>query len=233
MTTRTPPVASARQRGQHSSTATLRRFATAAIPQVAMPVWEHVRTAHRQWRYATLTHLARVVCPDSPPPGTSDELAAQTATSALALIHALPRALQLGLSVGLMAYDGSAFPWHRRPARRLPAPQAVLHFQRWTTAPPPLRAVTNAISTPVVQLLVLAYYEQPTVCAALGYDANTYITQQRRRRLGQHRSDIADRARAVLADDPLRPTPVTNLAAVGDSVARGPTRDAHAATEPQ
>lgn len=162
--------------------------------------WQLSR-AHR----ATIASLARVVCPQH-----SDELDVETIDRdhrLIAEIEASMRALsdvvRAGLKTGLSGYDAGAVLRYGRPAHRLDWRQSHNYFTTWLRIPGPMHEFALRIK----QFICMAYYELPEVRAALDYRPEAWIAEVNARRHKEFADAIRAHESAVLAPDPLPPSP--------------------------
>lgn len=122
-----------------------------------------------------------------------------------ATMTTIPPVLLRGLYAGLRAYDLGArihFPARGRRAIQLDGEVADGYFHSWLHGPTLLH---RQLATRVMQMMVLAYYEQPAVLDRLGYTPGAWIDEVTRRRLKVYGDDVARAAARITAPDPLRP----------------------------
>jgi hypothetical protein len=162
---------------------------TAAFPHPA-----HVRRSLRA--------LVPVICPpDAVELGVEDAVVDHVG----ATMATVPPILLRGLYAGLGVYDLGAriYPAARgRRAHQLTGEVADGYFHSWLHGP---TLIHRQLATRVMQMMVLAYYEQPAVLDRLGYTPGAWIDDVTRRRLRLYGDDIARAAARVTAPDPLRP----------------------------
>ena len=116
----------------------------------------------------------------------------------------IPPVLLRGLYAGLRVYDLGArvyFPARGRRAINLTGEVADAYFHSWLHGPTLLH---RQLATRLLQMMALAYYEQPAVLDRLGYTPGAWIDEVTRRRLKVYGDDIARAAARVTAPDPLR-----------------------------
>lgn len=115
----------------------------------------------------TLAALAPSVCPpDVVELGLVDAVVDHAALT----WGSFPVHLRAGLVAGLAALEA---------ARHATRASHAAAFDALDRAPGPLHALAKGIKA----LLVMAYYEQPAVSAQLGYTADAWIAEAKRRRL--------------------------------------------------
>lgn len=115
----------------------------------------------------TLAALAPSVCPpDIVELGLVDAVVDHAALT----WGSFPVHLRAGLVAGIAALE---------VARRATRASHAAAFDALDRAPGPLHALAKGIKA----LLVMAYYEQPAVLAQLGYTADAWIADAKRRRL--------------------------------------------------
>jgi hypothetical protein len=150
----------------------------------------------------TLRALVPVICPpDAVELGVEDDVVDHVGMT----MSTIPALLLRGLYAGLGVYDLGAriFPAARgRRAHQLGEEIGEQYFHSWLHGPTLLH---RQLATRVMQMMVLAYYEQPAVLARLGYTPGAWIDEVTRRRLTLYGDDIARAASRVTAPDPLRP----------------------------
>jgi hypothetical protein len=162
---------------------------TAAFPHPA-----HVRRLLRA--------LVPVICPpDAVELGVEDDVVDHVGMT----MSTVPPILLRGLYAGLGVYDLGAriYPAARgRRAHKLTGEVAEQYFHSWLHGP---TLIHRQLATRVMQMMVLAYYEQPAVLDKLGYTPGAWIDDVTRRRLKLYGDDIARAAARVTTSDPLRP----------------------------
>lgn len=151
-----------------------------------------------------LRALVPVICPpEAIELGVEDDVVAHVG----ATMATIPEVLLRGLYLGLGVYDQGSrvFPAARgKRASQLTGDAADAYFQSWLHGP---TVIHRQLATRVMQMMALAYYEQPAVLARLGYTPGAWIDQVTRRRLQVYGDDVTRAAARITAPDPLRPGP--------------------------
>jgi hypothetical protein len=155
-----------------------------------------------QWRFPTplrdlVRRLAAVLCPPDVErfgivPFVVDEAERGLAES--------PSHIRTLVLAGLWAFALSARLAALR-GERLPE-----HFERWWSSSATLK---RAVAKSMKALVVLPYYEHPSVMTSMGYDPASWMQARARHRLATYAADI-ERHRSLL----LRPDP---LVAIGEA----------------
>lgn len=154
------------------------------------------------WR-PTFEALVRATCP---PQGSDDDLVEAAAADAEGIVGSLAPGTR-GAVLGLMGLLEHAARLRGRPRfSRLEAPVATEVFAAYRRGP------LGALFGLLRDLVVVAFYEQPAVRAAVGYLPDPFIAERTAARLERFGRDIEDHRRLLVRPAPLRP-PVTADAA--------------------
>jgi hypothetical protein len=159
-------------------------------------------TRHPRHVVRTLRALVPVICPpEAEELGVADDVVAHVGLT----MATVPPVLLRGLYLGLRTFDQGArlfLPARGKPAHALTGDVADRYFDSWLHGPTVLH---RQLATRIMQMMVLAYYEQPAVLAKLGYTPAAWIDDVTRRRLRVYGDDVARAAARITAPDPLRP----------------------------
>lgn len=146
---------------------------------------------------AVLHSLVPVLCPPEALPLANDIVDHVGLT-----LGASPALMQQGFAAGALTYDLGALPRYGRRARALTGERAVAYFDSWEHGFTPVHV---QFARALNQLVSLACYEQPAMMERVGYRPAPWIEEVTRKRLTVFADEIAERQRAILAPDPLRP----------------------------
>jgi choline dehydrogenase-like flavoprotein len=175
------------------------RYGCVAMKQRAIEPTEQATRRHPARSTATLRAMARVVCP----PSVEDpQLSAAIVAETQGLLAALAPESQTVLSLTLVALEfGSLWPAHGgRRLSRLGDDRARRYVATWRRS---RRVLVRQAIDSICGLLLLAFYEQPTVKVQLGFQPDEWIRNQARRRLEVWGDDIKRHEEALLVRAPL------------------------------
>jgi hypothetical protein len=147
-------------------------------------------------------HLIEVICP---PDAVELGVAPDIAEHLDAMMNATPVLIRRGMLAGMVAYDIGALAYSPRRARRahnLPSALAAAYFDSWLHGP---TIVHRQLAKALMQLITLAYYEQPSVQQQIGYTPAAWIATVTKRRLHMYQDAISAGESRITAADPLRP----------------------------
>ena len=147
-----------------------------------------------------LKSLVPVVCP---PLATELDLADAIVDHVELTMRAAPKAVRMALLTGISGYElgAAVVPRHfGKTASSLPVEDARRYFDSWWSSPlPPQREFAKGVKG----LICLACYEHPEMMSSIGYTPHEWIEKSVRYRLSTYSDAIAERERALFADDPL------------------------------
>ncbi len=172
----------------------------------------HLSDAQRR----ALAGLARAACPpEIQDQGLVDAVVDHTELS----LGSLPPLIRGGILAMLLVYENGARPLHRgRPASALSWDEGHGWFERWRRSPVlPMREWVKGTKG----LLCMAYYEQPSVKAAIGYTPEAWIEKVKRKRLAVYGEEIKRHERSLFEPDPL---PLDDLVGTGTGTGTGTRR---------
>jgi len=151
-----------------------------------------------------VVRLAQIVCPPEP---RAADLADEVIAEFEALLGVLPGTVRRPILVSLVAFDQGARLYPRARGRRFATVPDV-------TADAYFRAVLSwrrgGIATLIARikgLVVMCYYELPTVKDQIGYRPDAYIAAVSGRRIASYGAQIRAGEAAVLAPDPASAAP--------------------------
>ncbi len=157
-----------------------------------------------------VVRLAGVVCP---PEFRAADLADELIAEFEALLGVLPGTLRRPLLVSLVAFDWGARLYPRARGRRFATVPDVVAEAYFRAVLARRRSGLGVMLARVKGLVVMCYYELPTVKDEIGYRPDAYIAAVSQRRLASYGAEIRAGEAAVLAPGP-----------VGMDVARPPAR---------
>lgn len=146
---------------------------------------------------STFAALARVVCP---PEGLTDELVDATIDEAAALVVALAPITRRAVWGVAAALEQGARVRGGRPFSVLGDEEAREAFARWRRGP--LRLPIQLLR----DLVVVAYYEQPSVREGVGYVPDPFIAKKKVERLERWSDQIAAHRELLITPAPWRPS---------------------------
>ncbi len=120
-------------------------------------------------------------------------------------LRSLPAYLRSGLLAGLYTFDLAAMTRPSsfgRPFSLLPQEKQRDWFAAYWTSPV---GALHQWAKGIKGILAIAYWEQPTVRAAMEYHPDRFIAEVAARRLADYADDIVAHDALVLAPDPLVP----------------------------
>jgi choline dehydrogenase-like flavoprotein len=146
---------------------------------------------------ATLAALVRALGPDD---GVTDDLVQATVDELSAMVAVLAPATRRALRAVTAAVEHGSRVIGGRPFSALDGPDARDVLAR-------LRRGPLALAVQLLRdLVVIAYYEQPSVRAQVGYVPDPFIAEKRAHRLERWEADIAAHQRLLVTPAPLRPS---------------------------
>jgi choline dehydrogenase-like flavoprotein len=156
------------------------------------------RTAVARHR-PTFAALARTVCP---PDGLTDDVVAATVDEVTNMVLVLAPWAQRAVRGVASALEHGTRTKGGRPFSSLDGNDARIALDRWNRGP--LRMGIRLLR----DLVVVAYYEQPSVCRSVGYEPEPFIATKKAERLRNWSDDIAAHQQLLATRAPLRPARV-------------------------
>ena len=141
----------------------------------------------------------RMVCPSD---GLTDELVAATVDEVASIVLVLSPWAQRAVRGLATALEHGTRAWGGRSFSSLNRKDARIALDRWNRGP-----ARMGISL-LRDLVLVAYYEQPSVRRGVGYEPDQFIAVKKVKRLEQWSEDIVAHEQLLMTRAPLRPARV-------------------------
>ena len=148
---------------------------------------------------APFAALAQMVCP---PDGLTDELVVATVDEVASIVLVLSPWAQRAVRGLATALEHGTRAWGGRPFSSLNRKDAGIALDRWNRGP--ARMGIRLLR----DLVLVAYYEQPSVRRGVGYEPDQFIAANKVERLKHWSDDIVAHEQLLMTRAPLRPARV-------------------------